>query len=160
VPRISFRPFQGSIRPNGPWWEPGRKPDATARVASCAGTVGRRRCRSPALPVASAAGRRPARHRRPAASRPEERGAPELTGRILVVMKPARAASRRFLPGSPFNGLPADPPVEQFAVRDQVTHDKYGLGWVVLVEDDEAVIVDFGSRRVRILPPFARMTKL
>jgi len=75
-------------------------------------------------------------------------------------MKPARAASRRFLPGSPFNVLPADPPVEQFAVRDQVTHDKYGLGWVVLVEDDEAVIVDFGSRKVRILPPFARLTKL
>jgi hypothetical protein len=85
---------------------------------------------------------------------------PWLKGRILVVMKPARAASRRFLPGSPFNVQPADPPVEQFAVRDQVTHDKYGLGSVVLVEDDEAVIVDFGSRKVRIVPPFARMTKL
>ena len=74
-------------------------------------------------------------------------------------MKPARAASRRLLPGSPFNALPA-PPVEQFAVRDQVTHDRYGLGWVVLVEDDQAVIVEFGSHRVRILPPFARLTKL
>jgi hypothetical protein len=87
-------------------------------------------------------------------------GSPWLKGRILVVMKPARAASRRFLPGSPFNVQPADPPVEQFAVRDQVTHDKYGLGWVVLVEDDEAVVVDFGSRKVRILTPFARLTKL
>ena len=75
-------------------------------------------------------------------------------------MKPARAASRRFLPGSPFNALPVDPPVEQFAVRDQVTHDKYGLGRVVLVEDDNAVIVEFSSRKVRILPPFARLTKL
>ncbi len=75
-------------------------------------------------------------------------------------MKPVRAAPRRFLPGSPFNVLPVDPPVEQFAVRDQVTHDKYGLGWVVLVEDDEAVIVEFGSRRMRILPPFATLTKL
>jgi hypothetical protein len=76
-------------------------------------------------------------------------------------MKPARAASRRFLPGSPFNVLPVDPPVEQFAVRDRVTHDKYGLGWVVLVEeDDDAVIVVFGSRKVRILSPFARLTKL
>jgi len=75
-------------------------------------------------------------------------------------MKPARAASRRFLPGSPFNALPADPPVEQFAVRDRVTHDKYGLGWVVLVEDDDAVIVVFGSRKVRILSPFTRLTKL
>ena len=45
-------------------------------------------------------------------------------------MKPARAASRRFLPGSPFNVLPVDPPVEQFAVRDRVTGDKYGLGQV------------------------------
>ena len=75
-------------------------------------------------------------------------------------MKPARAASRRLLPGSPFNVLPVDPPAEQFAVRDRVTHDKYGLGWVVLVEDDDAVIVDFCSRKVRILSPFARLTKL
>ena len=75
-------------------------------------------------------------------------------------MKPARAASRRFLPGSPFNVLPVDPPVEQFAVRDQVTHDKYGLGWVVVIEADEAVIVDFGSRKVRVLTPFATLTKL
>jgi hypothetical protein len=81
-------------------------------------------------------------------------------GRILVLMKPARAASRRLLPGSPFNA-PVAPPVEQFTVRDRVTHDKYGLGWVVLVEDDDdAVIVDFGSRKVRILSPFARLTKL
>jgi hypothetical protein len=76
-----------------------------------------------------------------------------------MLMKPARAASRRFLPGSPFNVLPVDPPVEQFAVRDRVTHDKYGLGWVVLVEDDDAVIVVFGSRKVRVLSPFARLTK-
>lgn len=75
-------------------------------------------------------------------------------------MKSARAASRRILPGSPFNSLHQDPPVEQFAVRDRVTHDKYGLGWVVLVEDDDAVIVVFGSRKVRILSPFARLTKL
>jgi hypothetical protein len=75
-------------------------------------------------------------------------------------MKPARAASRRFLPGSPFNAMPLAPPIEEFTVSDQVTHDKYGLGWVVLVEDDEAVVVDFGSRKVRILSPFARMTKL
>ena len=81
-------------------------------------------------------------------------------GHILISMKPARAASRRFLPGSPFNVLPVEPPVEQFAVRDRVTHDKYGLGWVVLVEDDDAVIVVFGSRKVRILSPFARLTKL
>lgn len=82
------------------------------------------------------------------------------TGPILVLMKPARAASRRFLPGSPFNVPPVDPLVEQFAIRDRVTHDKYGLGRVVLVEDDDAVIVVFGSRKVRILSPFTRLTKL
>jgi hypothetical protein len=75
-------------------------------------------------------------------------------------MKRARAASRRSLPGSPFNTLHEDPVVEQFAVRDQVSHDKYGLGRVILVEDDDAVVVDFGSCRVRILPPFARLAKL
>lgn len=63
-------------------------------------------------------------------------------------------------PRGPFSVLPVDPPVEQFAVRDRVTHDKYGLGWVVLVEEDDAVIVVFGSRKVRILSPFARLTKL
>jgi hypothetical protein len=87
-------------------------------------------------------------------------GPPWPEGRILVVMKPARAASRRFLPTSPFNALPVDPPVEQFTVRDQVTHDKYGLGRVVLVEDDDAVIVDFGSQKMRIPSPFAKLTKL
>lgn len=75
-------------------------------------------------------------------------------------MKSARAASRRILPGSPFNSLHQDPPVEQFAVRDQVNHDKYGLGRVILVEDDDAVVVDFGSCTVRICSPFARMAKL
>jgi hypothetical protein len=75
-------------------------------------------------------------------------------------MKPARAAPRRLLPGSPWNNLPAEPPVEQFTVRDRVTHDKYGLGWVVLVEDDDAVVVDFGSHKVRILSPFAKLSKL
>ena len=75
-------------------------------------------------------------------------------------MKPARAATRRLLPGSPFNSMPADPPVEQFAVQDQVTHDKYGLGRVSLVEDDNALICCFGSRQVRIMWPFAKLTKL
>ncbi|HLY88640.1 MAG TPA: hypothetical protein VKQ27_06615 [Acetobacteraceae bacterium] len=75
-------------------------------------------------------------------------------------MKPARAAPRRFLPGSPFNSLHEDPPIEQFAVRDQVSHDKYGLGRVVLVEDDEAIVVDFGSCNIRICSPFARLAKL
>ena len=80
--------------------------------------------------------------------------------RILVIMKPARAATRRFLPASPFNTVPADPPIEQFAVQDLVTHDKYGLGRVIRVEDDTALVIAFGSRQVRILSPYAKLTKL
>jgi len=75
-------------------------------------------------------------------------------------MKPARAASRRFLPTSPFGPPSAAPPAEQFAVRDQVTHDTYGLGRVVGVEVDDALLVDFGSCRVRIMTPCAKLTRL
>ena len=41
-----------------------------------------------------------------------------------------------------------------------VTHDRYGLGRIILVEGDTAVVVDFAPRKVRITTPFARMTKL
>jgi len=82
------------------------------------------------------------------------------SGRILEVMKPARAATRRFLPTSPFKPPPAAPPPEQFAVADQVTHDVYGLGRVVTVEDDTSLVIDFGTRRVRITTPCAKLTKL
>ena len=61
------------------------------------------------------------------------------------MMKPARAATRRFLPTSPFNAPPAAPPVGQFAVQDQVTHDTYGLGRVIGVEDDTVLVIDFQS---------------
>jgi hypothetical protein len=76
-------------------------------------------------------------------------------------MKSDRAASRRYLATSPFNKTPVtEPPAEQYAVHDQVTHDRYGLGRVVTVEDDTAVTVDFGSRLVRIQTPCSKMSKL
>jgi hypothetical protein len=75
-------------------------------------------------------------------------------------MKPARAATRRYLPTSPFGPPPAAAPAEQFAVQDQVTHDKYGLGRVIDVEADATLVVDFGSCRVRIMTPYAKLTKL
>jgi hypothetical protein len=75
-------------------------------------------------------------------------------------MKPARAATRRLLPASPFGAPPVAPPAEQFAVQDQVTHDKYGLGRVISVEGDTALVIDFGSRRVRITMPCAKLAKL
>ena len=76
------------------------------------------------------------------------------------MMKPAPAATRRFLPTTPIKPPPPAGPVEQFAVQDQVTHDKYGLGRVVSVEDDTALVIDFRTHRVRITTPCAKLTKL
>ena len=75
-----------------------------------------------------------------------------------MIVRPPRVAVRPVLPTSPFAPAPVLP-AEQFAVQDQVTHDKYGLGRVTSVEDD-ALIVDFGSCRVRILTPYPKLTKL
>jgi hypothetical protein len=75
-------------------------------------------------------------------------------------MKPARAATRRLLPASPFKPPPPAPPAEQFALHDQVTHDTYGLGRVIGVEDDGALVIDFGSHQVRIPVPCAKLTRL
>jgi len=77
----------------------------------------------------------------------------------MAVMKPARAATRRPLPGSPFNA-PAAPPVKVFAIGDRVTHDRYGLGQVIGVEEEIAVLVKFGSQQVRVTTPYARMSAL
>ena len=76
------------------------------------------------------------------------------------MMKRAHAATRRHLPTSPFKPPEPAPPAEQFAVQDQVTHDKYGLGLVVSVEGDTAVVVDFRTQQVRITTPCAKLTKL
>ena len=80
--------------------------------------------------------------------------------RMMVAMKPPRAETRRHLPSSPFSA-PAPPPLaETFAVHDQVTHDKYGLGVILGVEDGIAVLVDFGPQQLRIPVPCAKMIKL
>lgn len=78
----------------------------------------------------------------------------------LNMMNSASARNRRYLPTSPFKPPPEAPPAEQFELDDLVTHEKYGLGRVILVEGDTAVVVDFAPRKVRILTPFARMVKL
>ena len=44
--------------------------------------------------------------------------------------------------------------------QDQVTHDTYGLGRVIRVEDDTAVVVDFGTQQVRIATPCVKLNKL
>ena len=80
-------------------------------------------------------------------------------GSIIVEMKPARAATRRYLPGSPFNKPPVLRPVKEFAAGDQVTHDRYGLGRV-LTTDESGVFVDFGTQQERIVAPYSKLTKL
>ena len=76
-------------------------------------------------------------------------------------MKTARAATRRYLPGSPFNNIPVPVRhVEQYSLHDQVTHDRYGLGVVIGVEDEVAVLVDFGTQKERITSPYSKLTKL
>jgi hypothetical protein len=68
-------------------------------------------------------------------------------------------APKRHLPTSPFKA-PVPPVVKEFVLGDQVTHDMYGLGRVVEVEEGVATLVDFGSARVRVLCPYTKMIKL
>lgn len=70
-----------------------------------------------------------------------------------------RAGTRRTLATSPFH-TPAPPPAKHFAVGDRVTHDTHGLGRVVALEGEDAVLVDFGSFQQRIISPFSKMTAL
>jgi hypothetical protein len=74
-------------------------------------------------------------------------------------MKRTHAATRRHLPTSPFKA-PVASPVEQFALQDKVSHDRYGLGVVTGVEEGIAVIVDFGSQTERIPTPYFKLVKL
>jgi hypothetical protein len=77
----------------------------------------------------------------------------------MVAMKAPRVAARRRLPTSPFSAPPPPPPAEAFEVHDRVTHDKYGLGVILGVEDD-AVLVDFRPHQRRIALPCSKLTKL
>ncbi|RYJ27052.1 hypothetical protein CU044_3546 [Streptomyces sp. L-9-10] len=43
---------------------------------------------------------------------------------------------------------------------DRVSHDQFGLGRVIGVEGEHAVLIDFSGRQGRILSPFAKLTKL
>lgn len=70
------------------------------------------------------------------------------------------AARRRHLPTSPFKVPPAEPPAERYAVNDQVSHEKYGLGRVIAVEEGVAVTIDFGPSTLRITAPYHKLVKL
>ncbi|MBP2703621.1 hypothetical protein JOL79_07385 [Microbispora sp. RL4-1S] len=75
-------------------------------------------------------------------------------------MKPASAGSRRHLPTSPFKPAPPPSPPEEFVLDDQVSHDQYGLGVVVEIAPDAAVLVDFRTRREWIRAPYTKLYKL
>jgi hypothetical protein len=77
-------------------------------------------------------------------------------------MRPRRAEpARRYLPGSPFNvPVAAEEPAVSYEPHDLVSHDKYGLGTVLDVQGQDAVVVDFRTHRRRITLPCARLIKL
>lgn len=76
-------------------------------------------------------------------------------------MSTYRLATRRPLPNSPFNvPEPPAPPAENYTVSDQVTHDKYGLGTVIGVEEGVCVLIDFRSHKERFSTPCTKLTKL
>ena len=69
------------------------------------------------------------------------------------------ARPRRHLTSSPFK-----PPVEEeivvYAVGERVTHDTYGLGRIIGLENGVAVNVDFGSFTKRINLPSKKLFPL
>ena len=73
-------------------------------------------------------------------------------------MTTPRGSRPKHLSSSPFKP-PVEQVVEVFEVGDRVTHDLYGLGQVSHV-DSHAVTVDFGSKAVRITPPYAKLHHL
>jgi hypothetical protein len=76
-------------------------------------------------------------------------------------MRPRRAGpARRYLPGSPFNAPVVEVPADSFELRDLVSHDKYGLGSVLDVQGEAAVVVDFRTHLRRITLPCDRLVKL
>jgi hypothetical protein len=56
---------------------------------------------------------------------------------------------RRVLESSPFAPPAERPEVPTFEVGDQVTHDRHGMGRVVVVGYPDVVRVDFGTSGIR-----------
>jgi len=74
-------------------------------------------------------------------------------------MTPSGSAPRRYLPNSPFQA-PPPVPVVHFELQDRVSHDRYGLGRIIGVEGEVAVLVEFGDRQERIVTPTGKLHKL
>ncbi len=67
--------------------------------------------------------------------------------------------TRRYLSSSPFQ-RPAEEPAAVYEMGERVTHDTYGLGRVIGLENGVAVNVDFGSFAKRIKLPTKKMMSL
>ena len=66
--------------------------------------------------------------------------------------------ARRHLASSPFRPDP-ELVIEVFELDELVSHDFYGLGRVISLEAD-AVTVDFRPEVVRVVSPYAKLSKL
>ncbi len=77
-----------------------------------------------------------------------------------MLMSPRPAASRRYLPSSPFSAPVDTRPVIVYEIGERVTHDRHGLGRVLSVEETSAVVVEFKSGARRVILPSAQLTKL
>jgi hypothetical protein len=73
-------------------------------------------------------------------------------------MTTSAGSRRRHLATSPFLDA-AEPVIEQYACHDLVSHDTYGMGRVLTIEP-EAVTVDFGTQKVRVVSPYRKLAKL
>ena len=69
------------------------------------------------------------------------------------------ARSRRHLSSSPFKP-PVEEPVVVYEVGERVTHDTYGLGRIIGLENGIAVSIDFGSFTKRIKLPSSKLFAL
>jgi hypothetical protein len=72
---------------------------------------------------------------------------------------PHRPKAIRHLSTSPFPP-PKESVVESYAIGDRVSHDAFGLGRVVRVEESVAVVVDFGDNVRRFVTPYDKLSKL
>ena len=75
---------------------------------------------------------------------------------------PRNETSRRVVPGSPFNKPAVDlGPAPVYEVGDRVTHDRHGMGKVILVGYPDILRIDFGANGIMQLPASdARLTAL
>jgi hypothetical protein len=82
---------------------------------------------------------------------------------MMELMSSQPTGRRRHLPNSPFNAAreAAAAAIKPIPVGARVSHERHGLGRVVALDGDRAVIVDFGSGdRRRVALDSAKLERL